>query len=34
VQWHPEFHEPGHAHTVDDSALLQDFLAAARAARG
>ena len=34
VQWHPEFHEPGHPHTVDDRALLQDFLAAARAARG
>lgn len=33
VQWHPEFHQPGHPHTVDDSALLQDFLAAASAAR-
>jgi putative glutamine amidotransferase len=32
VQWHPEFHEPG-ADTLDDSALLQDFLAAARASR-
>ena len=34
VQWHPEFHEPQHPHTVDDSALLQDFLDAARAVRG
>ena len=33
VQWHPEFHEPGHPHTVDDRVLLQDFLAAARAAQ-
>jgi putative glutamine amidotransferase len=32
VQWHPEFHEPG-ADTLDDAALLQDFLAAARASR-
>jgi putative glutamine amidotransferase len=30
VQWHPEFHPPGHATLFDDSALLQDFLAAAR----
>jgi putative glutamine amidotransferase len=29
VQWHPEFHEPG-SHTFDDSAMLQDFLAACR----
>ena len=34
VQWHPEFHEPGHPHTLDDRPILQDFLAAARAARG
>jgi putative glutamine amidotransferase len=32
VQWHPEFHRPG-ADTLDDAALLQDFLAAAGAAR-
>lgn len=32
VQWHPEFHPPGHETLFDDSALLQDFLAAARAA--
>jgi putative glutamine amidotransferase len=29
VQWHPEFHVPG-SDTIDDSALLDDFLAAAR----
>lgn len=34
VQWHPEFHEPGHPHTVDDRALLHDFLSAAREVRG
>lgn len=33
VQWHPEFHEPGHPHTLDDRPILRDFLAAARAAR-
>ena len=32
VQWHPEFHQPG-AQTIDDAALLADFLAAARATR-
>jgi putative glutamine amidotransferase len=32
VQWHPEFHDTEHG-TFDDSALLHDFLAAARAAR-
>jgi putative glutamine amidotransferase len=32
VQWHPEFHEPG-SDTIDDAALLEDFLAAARAGR-
>ncbi|MBU6261052.1 MAG: gamma-glutamyl-gamma-aminobutyrate hydrolase family protein [Burkholderiales bacterium] len=32
VQWHPEFHPPGAADTLDDRPLLQDFLAAARAA--
>ena len=31
VQWHPEFHQPGHPLQFDDSALLQDFLDAARA---
>jgi putative glutamine amidotransferase len=34
VQWHPEFHRPGDPATLDDRPLLQDFLAAARAARG
>jgi putative glutamine amidotransferase len=33
VQWHPEFHEPGHPHTLDDRPILRDFLAACRAAR-
>ena len=33
VQWHPEFHEPDHPLTLDDRPILQDFLAAARAAR-
>jgi putative glutamine amidotransferase len=32
VQWHPEFHQAG-SDTIDDAALLDDFLAAARAAR-
>jgi putative glutamine amidotransferase len=32
VQWHPEFHPPG-SDTIDDAALLADFLAAAAAAR-
>ena len=32
VQWHPEFHVPG-SDTIDDAALLQDFLAAASAAQ-
>ena len=32
VQWHPEFHQPALG-TMDDSALLIDFLAAAQAAR-
>ena len=27
VQWHPEFHQPG-SDTIDDAALLQDFLEA------
>ncbi len=34
VQWHPEFHDPQDSLTFDDGALLQDFLAAARAVRG
>lgn len=34
VQWHPEFHEPGHPHTLDDRALLADFLAEAASRRG
>ncbi len=33
VQWHPEFHEPDHPHTLDDRALLRDFLTAARTAQ-
>ena len=33
VQWHPEFHEPGHPRTLDDRAILADFLAACAAAR-
>ena len=32
VQWHPEFHKPGLG-TLDDEPILNDFLAAARAAR-
>jgi putative glutamine amidotransferase len=32
VQWHPEFHLPG-SDTIDDAALLADFLAAAAVAR-
>jgi putative glutamine amidotransferase len=32
VQWHPEFHLP-QSRTLDDSALLQDFLGAATAVR-
>ena len=33
VQWHPEFHEPDHPVTIDDTAMLIDFLNAARQAR-
>jgi putative glutamine amidotransferase len=33
VQWHPEFHAPDDPKTLDDSAILRDFLSAARAAR-
>jgi len=32
VQWHPEFHHPL-SDTIDDAALLEDFLAAALAAK-
>ncbi len=32
VQWHPEFHKEEHG-TLNDAPILQDFLAAARAAR-
>jgi putative glutamine amidotransferase len=28
VQWHPEFHAPGDATTLDDGPLMRDFLAA------
>jgi putative glutamine amidotransferase len=34
VQWHPEFHQPGDPRTIDDTAILEDFLAEARARRG
>ena len=34
VQWHPEFHESNDKTTFDDGPLLQDFLDAARQARG
>ena len=33
VQWHPEYHNTAAHRTFDDTAMLQDFLAAARAAR-
>ncbi len=33
VQWHPEFHEPDHPHTLDDRPILHDFLAACQAVR-
>lgn len=32
LQWHPEFHQPG-ADTIDDAALLEDFLCAVAAAK-
>ena len=32
VQWHPEFHDTEHG-SFDDSAMLNDFLSAARATR-
>ena len=32
TQWHPEFHKPG-SDTIDDGAVLEDFLAAAAAAK-
>ena len=32
LQWHPEFHKPG-ADTIDDAALLEDFLSAVAAAK-
>ena len=32
TQWHPEFHKIG-SETVDDTAILNDFLAACSAAR-
>jgi putative glutamine amidotransferase len=34
VQWHPEFHQPGSPDNFDDTAMLQDFLTAARALKG
>ncbi|MEO8738727.1 MAG: type 1 glutamine amidotransferase [Casimicrobiaceae bacterium] len=30
VQWHPEFHDRAHASYIDDTPLLEDFLARAR----
>jgi len=33
VQWHPEFHDPAHPVTLDDTPILHDFLSAARDAR-
>jgi len=33
TQWHPEFHKAGAADTLNDTAILGDFLGAARAAR-
>ncbi|MBC7938161.1 MAG: type 1 glutamine amidotransferase [Chitinophagaceae bacterium] len=33
VQWHPEFHPPDHDTTLNDTALVHDFLAAAQACR-
>lgn len=33
VQWHPEFHDPASPLTLDDTPVLQDFLAAAAARR-
>lgn len=33
LQWHPEFHKPG-ADTIDDGAVLQDFLTAVADAKG
>lgn len=32
VQWHPEFHKPG-SETINDSAVLEDFLGAVAAAK-
>ena len=32
LQWHPEFHRPG-SDTIDDAAVLKDFLGAAAAAK-
>ena len=31
VQWHPEFHPPGDPSFIDDTPILDDFLAAAAA---
>ncbi len=33
TQWHPEFHQQG-SDTLDDTAILKDFLAACQDARG
>ena len=32
LQWHPEFHKPG-SDTIDDGAMLKDFLTAVAAAK-
>ncbi len=33
LQWHPEFHQPG-SDTIDDAAVLEDFLSAVKEAKG
>ena len=34
VQWHPEFHAPDDPSFIDDTPILDEFLAAADAAQG
>jgi putative glutamine amidotransferase len=33
VQWHPEWHQPSASDTIDDTALLRDFLGAVASAK-